>query len=59
MHCVELLLKESNESEGNFQSMFKATILTFPILTLVFWVWTLVACYFGKRHKGLVPSLPK
>ncbi|KAF8250677.1 hypothetical protein K440DRAFT_639181 [Wilcoxina mikolae CBS 423.85] len=58
MHCVKLLLRETNESESNFESMFKATILTFPVLTLAFWFWTLVACYIARRDKELVPPSP-
>ncbi|KAF8541537.1 hypothetical protein BDD12DRAFT_803594 [Trichophaea hybrida] len=55
IHCV---LRETDESEINFQRMFKATILTFPALTLMFWIWTLVACYYARRDKELVPPPP-
>jgi len=55
MDCVMLLLQDNGETENGLVSSFKACVVVFPVLTLFFWVWTLLACYVASRHGGYIP----
>ena len=52
MACVQLLLDQrgSGSSNGyNFQRMFKVSVMMFPTITLLFWIWTLAAVAVAQR----------
>jgi hypothetical protein len=51
MDCFQQFLAEQGEPERNFALMFKISVLLFPLLTLIFWLWTLLACWIASRQR--------